>query len=161
MAKQQAMNIADGLSQRDPQNEGYYRSNAAAFAEDLDALDRDIRDGLAGCSTNFVTYHNAFAYFAAEYGLVQHPVLDSLDPHGAPTAQRIRELVDMAGSLGMEVVFYEEGSDDRTARTIAAELGGAGTVMPLSTLELAPAGGPSYVEKMRSNLDSLRAALCQ
>ena len=159
MVKQQVMNIADGLSERDPPNADYYRSNAAAYAAELDALDRDIREGLAGCATNFITFHSAFAYFSAEYGLVQHPVVDSIDPHGAPTAQRIKELVDLAGPLGMDVVFFEEGWDDRTARTIAAELGDA-SIMPLSTLELVSVGGPSYTEKMRSNLDSLRAALC-
>ena len=161
MVKQQAMNIADGLSQADPQNEDYYRSNAAAYAAELDGLDRDIREGLAGCSTNFITYHNAFSYFAAEYGLVQHAALESLDPHGSPTAQRIKELVDAAGPLGMNTVFYEEGADDRTARTIASEIGSDGSILPLSTLELAPPGGPSYIEKMRSNLDSFEAALCQ
>ncbi len=161
MAKQQVMNIADGLSQKDPQNADYYRSNAAAYAAELDALDRDIREGLAGCATDFITFHSAFSYFAAEYGLVPHPVVDSIDPHGAPTAKRIGELVDLAGDLGMSVVFFEEGWDDRTARTIASELGADGSVMPISTLELAPAGGPSYTEKMRSNLDSLTAALCR
>ena len=159
MVKQQVMNIADGLSEKDPPNADYYRANAAAYAAELDALDRDIREGLDGCATDFITFHAAFSYFAAEYGLVPHPVVDSIDPHGAPTAQRIKELVDKAETLGMDVVFFEEGWDDRTARTIAAELGDA-EVMSLATLELAPPGGPSYTEKMRSNLDSLRAALC-
>ena len=160
MVKQQVMNIADGMSQKDPGNADYYRSNAAAYAAELDALDRDIREGLAGCATDFITFHSAFSYFAAEYGLVPHPVVDSLDPHGAPTAQRIAELVDLAGELGMSVVFFEEGWDDRTARTIASELDG-GSIAPISTLELVPAGGASYTEKMRFNLDGLAAALCR
>ena len=161
MVKQQVANIADGLSQKDPQNEDYYRSNAAAYAAELDALDREIREGLAGCATDFITFHNAFSYFAAEYGLTAHAMVDTIDPHGAPTAQRIRELVDLAGQLGIDVVFFEEGSDDRTARTIASELGQGGSIMPIATLELSPPGGPSYTEKMRSNLDGLAAALCR
>ena len=161
MVKQQVANIADGLSQKDPQNEDYYRSNAAAYAAELDDLDREIRERLAGCATDFITFHNAFSYFAAEYGLTQHAMVDTIDPHGAPTAQRIRELVDLAGQLGMDVVFFEEGSDDRTARTIASELGQGGSIMPIATLELSPPGGPSYTEKMRSNLDGLAAALCR
>ena len=160
MAGQQAMNVADGLSQVDPQNEDRYRSNAAAFVAEIDALDAEIRSTLAGCGTDFVTYHDAFAYFAAEYGLVQHTATGSLDPHVAPTPQRIRELVDTAKSVGISVVFFEENSADRVARAIAGELGDEVSIMPLSTLELVEPGGPTYTDKIRSNLDAFEAALC-
>jgi ABC-type Zn uptake system ZnuABC Zn-binding protein ZnuA len=58
------------LSGADPANGGYYRANAAALGAKVDDLDRRFRtasDAMPATSRALLTYHDAYAYFAAHY----------------------------------------------------------------------------------------------
>ncbi len=156
LAKIQVQNIADAFSTSDPQNRDFYQDNAAAYILQLDSLDSKIRGELSGCNRDFIAYHNAFAYLADEYNLVQHTVVPSSDPHAEPTAQRLEMVIDKARELGLSVVFTEEGVDPRVPQVVADEIGGR--ILLLSPLEIAD--DADYITRMTQNLDSLKEALC-
>jgi len=62
---------ASVLSKADPANAGSYQANAAAFVSKVDDLDRRFRaasDTVPAPSRALLTYHDAYAYFAAQYG---------------------------------------------------------------------------------------------
>jgi len=156
LAKIQVKNIADGLIKLDPDNSLYYRDNYKNYIKKLDTLDSKIRNELSNCSKNFVTFHNAFTYFAKEYGLSQHTILSS-DPHDEPTSKTLEEIINLAKEMKIQVIFTEEGVDKRTSEVIAKELGGK--VLTLSPLEMSETN-TSYIEKMEANLVNLKEALC-
>ena len=55
--------------------------NANNFIQKLDALDPLIKKSLSNCELNdFISFHQAFQYFANRYGLTQHTVSESLSP---------------------------------------------------------------------------------
>ena len=156
LAKIQVKNIANGLIELDPDNSQYYRDNSESYIKKLDALDSKIRNELSNCRKDFVIFHNAFTYFAKEYGLNQHTIT-STDPHDEPTSKTLEQIINLAKEMKIQIIFTEEGVDKRTSEVIAKELGGK--VLILSPLEISETN-TSYIEKMESNLDNLKEALC-
>ncbi len=63
LAKQQVMNILQGLIKADPADQGYFTSNAQAYNTKLDNLNSQILQATSNVKTRyFVTLHEAFAY---------------------------------------------------------------------------------------------------
>ena len=154
----QVQNIADGLSEADPENADYYQENADRYIAELQQLDSDIRTGLESCSREFVAFHQAFTYFTLEYDLVQHTILKSATPHSDVAPGTLRDVIETARAQGIDVIFTEEAVDPRTAQIVADEIGGR--VMILSPLEIGEPG-ETYISKMYQNLENLQVALCQ
>jgi len=156
-AQLQAKNIANALSNSDPMNKNYYQSNAEIYIKELDLLDSKIRTDLSGCRTDFITFHDAFSYFAEEYGLTQHTIVASTDPHGDVTPKTLEKIISTAKKLNITVIFAEESTSTKTSQVIADEIGGK--VLVLSPLEIV-SDEENYVSKMTKNLENLSEALC-
>ena len=156
-AQLQAKNIANALSNSDPMNKNYYQSNAEIYIKELDSLDSKIRIDLSGCRTDFITFHDAFSFFAEEYGLTQHTIVSSIDPHGDVTPKTLEKVISTAKKLNIKVIFAEESTSTKTSQVIADEIGGK--VLVLSPLEIV-SDEENYVSKMTQNLENLKEALC-
>jgi zinc transport system substrate-binding protein len=154
--------VTDALADADPGHAQAYRRNAARFDAELRALDRDIREGLAGCpSRTIVTAHDAFGWLAARYDLEQHGVA-GLEPDAEPDPDRLADLADLAEREGVTTVFTETLVSPRVARTLAREAGGLRTAVldPLEGLDDDRIeAGDDYLSVMRDNLARLRTAL--
>lgn len=155
-AKIQVQNIADAFSKSDPENEKYYKENAANYISELDLLDLKIRTELSDCNHDFIAFHNAFSYFSNEYGLTQHTILPSNTPHAEPTAKTLENVINKARDLNLDVIFTEETADPKTSQVIANEIGGR--ILVLSPLEIGDDG--TYISRMTENLNNLKEALC-
>lgn len=156
-AKIQVQNIANAFSISDPENQQFYQSNAAKYIKELDSLDSKIQNELSDCTHDFVSFHDAFSYFAKEYDLNQHTIISSNDMHGDTTAKTLENVIITAKKFNITVIFSEENTDTRTSKIIAHEIGGK--VLLLSTLEVSSNG--NYISKMTENLENLKEALCQ
>ena len=158
MAKTQIKNIESALSKADPANEKYFKENAKSYLSKIDLLDTKIRKELSSCNKDFIAFHNAFSYFANEYGLTQHTILKSNDPHIEPTSKTLENLIKLAKELQINTIFTEEAVDTRSPQVIANEIGGK--VLTLSPIEVVDINS-SYLEKMEQNLSHLKEALCK
>ena len=156
-AKIQVQNIANAFSISDPENQQFYQSNAAKYIDELDSLDSKIQNELSDCTHDFVSFHDAFSYFADEYDLNQHTIVSSNGLHGDITAKTLENVITTAKKFNITVIFSEENTDTRTSKIIANEIGGK--VLLLSTLEVSSNG--NYISKMTKNLENLKEALCQ
>jgi zinc transport system substrate-binding protein len=153
--------VADTLARARPDSASTFQANAAAFAEQLEALDQEYRTGLTGCArTVLVTSHAAFGYLSARYGLTQEPIA-GLSPDAEPSAQRLAELADLVERDGVTTIFTEELVSPKVANTLAQEVGVTTAVLnPLEGLTRREvSAGEDYLSVMRSNLKTLRAAL--
>ena len=155
-AQLQVKNIANALSNSDPENKKYYQSNAEIYITELDSLDSKIRNDLSNCRTDFITFHNAFSYFSKEYGLTQHTIISSNDSHGEVTPKTLENIISLAKELNIKVIFAEESTSIKTSQVIADEIGGK--VLVLSPLEITSTS--NYISKMNQNLENLKEALC-
>ncbi len=149
--------IADELAAIDPEHAGDYARGAAELAADLDGVDQEFADGLASCQSDvIVTTHAAFGYLADRYGLEQVSIA-GIEPETEPSPARLREVARAVEDTGVTTIFTEVLVSTKVADVLAADLG-------LATAVLDPLGGQSdpaqdYLDVMRSNLDTLEAAL--
>lgn len=162
LAKHQVEVIRAAFAKADPANAGYYDDNARKFSSELDALDSTIRQELASCKrSDFISFHDAFKWFAERYGLVQHSI-QGVSPEGEVLPQKIQETIQLAKSLGIKVVYSEDLVDSRLSDVIAGEIPGA-KVLVLSPVEgvssAERAAGIGYMEKMKENLANLKEGL--
>lgn len=158
LAKKQVLNIAKGLIKIDPDNAKYYQENADIYNTKLDLLDKKIRTELSICNKkDFLTFHNAFSYFANEYGLNQHAIITNIDENAEPTAGTLEQVMQKAKALRLRVIFTEEAVNPRVSEVVASEIGGK--VLVLSPMEVNPEN-IGYVKKMEQNLSNLKEALC-
>ena len=139
-AKKMVRNIYDALVQVDPKNREYYRRNMELYLEELDKLDREIREILKNVTNrHFMIYHPAWGYFAREYNLTQIPV----EKEGKePTVRGLMALIDQARRLKMKVIFVSPQFDRKKAETIAESI--QGRIIFLDPL------AKDYVDNLRS-----------
>lgn len=155
-AKIQVQNIAMAFSNLDNQNQKFYQLNANQYISKLESLDSKIRNELKSCNSDFIAFHDAFSYFADEYGLTQHTITSSNISHGEVTAKTLQEVISTAKKFNIKVIFSEKNIDSKTTNIIANEIGGK--VLVLSPLEVF--SGDSYISAMTQNLENLKEALC-
>jgi zinc/manganese transport system substrate-binding protein/manganese/iron transport system substrate-binding protein len=109
--------IAEALAQLDPE----LQTNATAYRAELEDLHEEIADRMAAipeANRRIVSFHEAFPYFAAAYGLeVVGVIVDA--PGQDPSAGEIAALVDAIRESGARAVFAEAQFDPRLAETVA------------------------------------------
>ena len=162
LAKKQVENIRDGLISIDPKNKDSYNSNAKSFLAELDELDKKIRAQLESCKKHdFISFHNSFSYFANRYGLTQHSISES-GPEAEVTPGRLTEIINVAKTLDLDVIYSEELMDSRYALVIAQEISN-GKVLVLSPIEGLTkndqGAGIGYIDKMNENVRNLSLGL--
>ena len=150
-------NIADGLKTIFPDSAALIAKNADAYIARLDALDKELTQGLSDVARrDIVTFHEAFTYFAKAYGLNAIASV-TLDPDEAPSPLEMARVIDLVKAADDCPLFAEPGVDSDALKTIALETGA-----PVYTLDPVTTGGGDpydYETKMRENLGVLREAL--
>lgn len=96
-------------------------ANLAALEAEIDRVDAELRQMLAGRrGSTFVVFHPAWGHFASEYGLVQLAIEDE---RKEPGAGRLARVLAEARRLRAPVVFAQPQIDPRGAEVVAAEIG--------------------------------------
>ena len=160
-AIKQGEKILEALVRADGANKDYYERNYQRFKDELLQLDREYKEVIAKCKKKeIVVSHDAFAYLARDYGLIQIPVM-GLNADAEPTPGKLKEIVNLVKKNKINYVFFETLVSPKISETIARET-------KTQTLVLNPAGGltdkdiqqgKDYLNIMRENLESLKIAL--
>ena len=117
--------IRDVLVERDPANADTYEANLAAFLVKVDAFDAALRAATETVPPEqrlLLTYHDAYAYFAEEYGWT---VVGAIQPSSfdEPTPRDVAALIDQVRERGVKAVFGSEVFPSPVLEQIAAESG--------------------------------------
>ena len=161
-AKAYATDIANALAAADPDDAEFFRAQAKAYLEKLETLDREVREAVAKIPQErrkVISTHDAFGYFAAEYG-VQFIAPLGVSTETEPSARDIATIIGQIKAQKIPAVFLENISDDRLIRRIAAETGskvGGTLISDGLTGEKGPA--PTYIDMVRHNIKALTSAL--
>ncbi len=146
----------------DPAGCAEYAGNAAAYSNELTALDAEVRRVIAtipAAKRKVITSHDAFGYFAATYG-IEFLAPEGVSTESEATAADVAKLIRQIRKEAVTAVFVESISDKRLIERIGQDTGAAigGT---LYSDALSPAGGPAatYLDMMRHNARTLAAAL--
>lgn len=161
-AKIYVTDIANALAVADPDDAEFFRAQAKAYLEKLETLDREVREAVAKIPAErrkVISTHNAFGYFAAEYG-VQFVAPLGVSTETEPSARDIAAIIGQIKAQKIPAVFLENISDDRLIQRIAAETGarvGGTLISDGLTGEKGPA--PTYIDMVRHNIKALTSAL--
>ncbi len=160
--KQYVANIRDGLIAIDPEGREIYTQNATAYLARLDTLDAQIRKAIATipkADRKIVTSHDAFGYFAREYG-VEFIALQGSSSDSEASARDMAQIIRLVRENNVPAIFVENISDPRLMEQIAAETGARiGGRLYSDSLSASDGPAASYIEMMQYNLKTLTEAL--
>ncbi|MGB3496436.1 MAG: zinc ABC transporter substrate-binding protein [Elainellaceae cyanobacterium] len=158
-AIEQVENIRDGLIAADPAGEVEYMANAAAYIEQLQALDDDITERLAPyAGKTFIAFHDFAFYFADSYGLKVEYLVDI--PEENPAPGDVRRIIETARAENIKALLTEPQAGNNAFDSLSKDLNvGVSAFDPMETGEPAASEPDYYFTIMQNNVDSLEAAL--
>jgi len=117
--------VREKLSERDPANAAEYQANFEAFKAEADKLAEAVRADQASVpegQLKLVTYHDAYAYFAKNFGW---EVVGAIQPSSFddPTPAEVAGLIEQIRSTGVPTIFGSEVFPSSVLEAIAAETG--------------------------------------
>lgn len=157
-------NIRDALAAVDPEGTEVYHQNAEVYIAQLTELDMWIKDQMSSIPEErrlLVTDHEAFGYFADEYGFrIIGAIVPSVTSSASPSAQQMAELIQIIREQNASAIFLEIGSNSQLAEQIASETGVI-VVDDMHTESITDPEGeaPTYLDMMRVNVEKIVNAL--
>jgi ABC-type Zn uptake system ZnuABC Zn-binding protein ZnuA len=152
--------IAAKLTALDAAGTATYAANAAAYTKKLEALDAANKtkiETIPSANRKLVTFHDAFPYFAREYGIAIVGVAVEA-PGQDPSAAYTAKLIDAIKAAGVRAIFSEDQFPTKLVDQLAAETG-AKVVANLYDDSVGDPPIDSYEAIMSWDVDQLVGAL--
>ncbi len=150
-------NIKNELIKINPENAEKYEKNAKDYIEELEKLKEKMHKELDGIeNTKIVTFHEAFDFFAEEFGLEISAVIER-EPGTYPSAKELANIIDLVKEKDITTIFIEPQYSRSAADTISRE-----TKAKVYMLDPIVSGGmnkDAYINIMNQNLENLKQAL--
>jgi manganese/iron transport system substrate-binding protein len=151
-------NIRKALGEVDPANAATYDANAAAYSEQIRALDAPLRarlEQIPAAERWLVTSEGAFSYLARDYGM-QELYLWPINADQQGTPQQVRKVIDAVRANAIPVVFSESTISDKPAQQVAKETGAAyGGVLYVDSLSEADGPVPTFLKLLEVTVDTI------
>ncbi|MBI2441519.1 MAG: zinc ABC transporter substrate-binding protein [Lentisphaerae bacterium] len=153
----QVETISTHLSRLDPEHAAAFRQNAREYLAKLEALRAAMHSGLQNIADrNIITFHEAFPYFAHEFGLTVVAVIER-EPGAEPKASELAQTITLVKRSGVKAIFAEPQYSAAAADLIARETGAR--VYRLDPIVSGPPRADAYLTIMQENLRTLQQAL--
>jgi zinc/manganese transport system substrate-binding protein len=152
--------VAQAFAEKDPDGKGYYMGNAASYGLRLDALKKWAKAELGKVPRDqrkLVTAHNAFGYFAKEFGFEVIAVA-GLNKEQNTTPQEQAKTIESVKKSGVRAVFPEKSAGMKSLQAIATATGTRiGT--PLISDGNGTGGEAGFEAMIRHNVNAITRAL--
>ena len=155
--------IAQALSEADPEGAPLYAGQAEGYCQQLAGLDGQLRTLAESAGRDEVVFAGRFAfrYLFHDYGLRYTAAYDSCAEESEPNARAVAEIVDKIRTEGLPAVYYEELTEPRVARAVSEETGAEMLLLHschnLSRQEME--AGETYLSLMGQNIENLAKGL--
>jgi ABC-type Zn uptake system ZnuABC Zn-binding protein ZnuA len=117
--------VRDEFIKLDPADGDDFRKNATASLASLDALSKWARvevSQLPRDQRKLVTSHDAFQYFARDYGFTIYPI-EGVTTEDQPSSKKIADLIDTIKAQHVKAVFFENIENPKVIQEITKETG--------------------------------------
>ncbi len=119
--------LEKGLEQADPAGREYYQSQLQSYQKQLDDLKTQITGIFAAippANRKLVTNHDAFGYFADEFGItVVGEIIPNFSDAAQPTPQEINDLIKNIKANNVKAIFTETTINPKVAQQVAQAAG--------------------------------------
>lgn len=158
-AIREVRNITEGLAGLDAENAELYIKNSDEYVKKLEALKDKMHDALKDIKTkDIVTFHEAFPYFAQEFGLNIVSVVER-EPGSEPSAGELAATIKAINEARVKVLFAEPQYSAKAAESIANQTGARVFILDPVVTGPKDAAPDSYEKAMEENLKVLIEAL--
>ena len=155
--------LAETLAELDP--EGDYAARAAAYGEQLDALDESYRQAVEAGSRTVLLFGDRFpfAHLARDYGLTCYAAFTGCSAETEASFATVARLAAAAEENGLHTILITETSDGSLADTIAATTQSGLEKAVLNSMQAVSEeqieNGLTWLAVMEANREVLAAAL--
>lgn len=150
-------NICNCLKKIDPFYAELYQKNCDDYLAKLEELKEEMHRSLASISDKrIITFHEAFPYFAQEFGLEIVDVIEG-ESGSQPSAQELARIIEIIKETEVKAIFTDPQYSPLAAEAIAKE-----TQAGVYVLDSAVAGDlepDAYLRIMEKNMKTLVEAL--
>jgi zinc/manganese transport system substrate-binding protein len=155
-----AMIVRDALIKLDPANQADYKANAKSYLTKLGELDQWAKRKVAELPRDkrkLVTSHDAFQYFAKDYGFRVYAI-EGVSTETEPSDRHIADLIDQIKKQQVKAIFLENTLNPKVTAEITRETGAkiGGT---LYADGLGDGDGSTYDGMVRHNISTVVDAL--
>ena len=155
--------ICDEFCENDGENADFYRANASAYREALEAVDAEFTEVIENAKRKKIVVADKFPflYFTRAYGLDYEAAFPGCAEQADASPATIARLVETVKEEKIPYVYYAELSNASAAKAVAEQTG-AGTLPLNSCHNVSRAdfdAGATYLSLMRDNLENLRKGL--
>nr|WP_310160015.1 metal ABC transporter substrate-binding protein [Bosea sp. BE125] len=157
-------NIRKALAKADPANAATYARNAAAYADEIKAMDAPLRARLDKVPADrrwLVSSEGAFSYLTRDYGW-REAYLWPINADEQGTPQQVRKLIDLVRKSKIPAVFSESTISDKPARQVARETGAKyGGVLYVDSLSAANGPVPTFAKLLEVTVETIAKGFSQ
>ncbi len=117
--------MRDRFSQLRPADREIFAGNAAAYLAELDALQKWAEAEIAKIPRDqrkLVTSHDAFQYFAADFGFTIHPI-KGISSEDEPSSKSVADLIAIIRKQKVKAIFPESIENPKVIAEITRETG--------------------------------------
>jgi zinc/manganese transport system substrate-binding protein len=117
--------VRDELTKISPADKAVFAANAAAYIDRLGALNDWVKAKVAELPRNqrrLVTNHDAFGYFAKEYGFTVMPIA-GVSKNDQPGSKKVAELIAEIKQAKVKAIFSEDVANPKVIQEITRETG--------------------------------------
>jgi zinc/manganese transport system substrate-binding protein len=155
-------NIAAALSKVDAAGAASYQANAEAYVKELQAMDTWTKDQIATIPADkrkVITSHDAFGYFAGQYG-VKFLAPQGVNTETDPSAKQVAQLIQQIQREKIRAVFVENMGNPKLIAQLGKDAGATlGASLYADALSTADQPGATYLQMMRHNVAQLVAGM--
>lgn len=152
--------VRDELVKLDPAHADEYRANATSYANQLEQLNSWVKQKIAELPRDqrkLVTSHDAFQYFAKEYGFKIYSI-EGLSTEDEPSLRHVSDLIDQIRKQHVKAIFLESALNPKVSLEITRE-SGAKTGGTLYADGLGEGDGATYEGMIKHNVSTIVDAL--
>jgi len=118
-------NIREAFVELDPANAETYNANAAAYSEQIKAIDTELKSDLAAVPESqryLVSCEGAFSYLARDYGLEEIYVWP-INAEQQSTPQQLKSVIEKVNANDVPTIFCESTVSDESQKEVAKATG--------------------------------------
>ena len=117
--------VCSELSRVSPADKALFTANAKAYRAKLDTLNDWVKTKVAELPRDkrkLVTNHDAFGYFAKQYGFTVMPI-SGVSKSDQPGSKNVAELIAQIKAAGVKAIFSEDVANPKVIQEITRETG--------------------------------------